>query len=485
MTEWSTSYRWAGVTRDNFVGLLRHDARDVDKQNGQEVAHSNSQIRPAYTELNVSLVNDGAGNLVPMKRVEEAIAFLDNCIAGSRNTRQVKDRKTGECRTIPVAIRKDAAVAVEFVLMLDPRYTRDPRISDLEYDGMTPAQHAALAPDVAHMTADQIADVKAKLGAMVAEVVEVIGAHNVIAVTEQWDESHPHVQMLVVPRTSDGQISKKQVLGAPTLGEAQSKYSAMHDSMRKRLRTVGYEATFERVDSGRHHQPLKDFKESKDRKRREKAAIEAVERDAERLTGERHDLKTERAALAQRMAEVPTLRLKAQRDGYDEGRARAERDADLTLHAARRTLDQASSERDAAVAEMVRLNALRVEIERSISEAGPAPRPPSYDDLREEILAGQPASAIRFMKSTNLPNGQTLYDRYISWARLTFAREQGPLAAPADTESAQFHRWLDRTVAMQAKLSRAALASTMEGEHGRDVPREPSPRNSRDPQLGG
>lgn len=387
MAEWSTSYRWSGVQRSNVVGLLRHDARDVDRQNGVEVAHSNALIDSSLTAMNESWVNDGAGRLVPMKKVEQAVAFLDRKIASARNSRTVKDKKTGQTREVPVAVRKDASVAVEFVLMLDPRYTRRHHISEEEYDALTVQQRAELPPDVSKLTPEQIADVREKLQAMIDEVTERMGADNVMAVTWHWDESTPHVQMLAVPMTEKGELSKKKVLGEASMSAAQAKYAAMHDAMRTRLRGVGYEATFERVDSGRPNQPLAAYKASKDRARQEMADLLAAERKASHakeleervvkdhekldewdaaLLDRRHELDEEAERLRDRQrdletreAELPTLRRRLEEEGRRDG-----------LEAAASAIDQTVEQKLAAALapQLTEVNRLRAELEVLVAQ---------------------------------------------------------------------------------------------------------------------
>ena len=72
----------------------------------------------------------------------------------------------------PVAVRKDATVCLEVILQLDPEYTGK----------------------VVDMTAEQKADVREKLHAMVREVQRVTGADNTVAVAEHWDRAHVLLQ---------------------------------------------------------------------------------------------------------------------------------------------------------------------------------------------------------------------------------------------------------------------------------------------------
>ena len=91
MSGWTTSYRWAGVKRNEIMGLLRHDARNVDRANGKEATHSNTLINSKYTHLNEAWVNDGEGKLVPMTDVSQAIAFLNKKLVEVQPVRKSRD----------------------------------------------------------------------------------------------------------------------------------------------------------------------------------------------------------------------------------------------------------------------------------------------------------------------------------------------------------------------------------------------------------
>ena len=294
MTGWTTSYRWNGVTRSNVVGLIRHDVRDVDLSNGVEVTHSNRDIDPSMTALNETMVNDGTGRLIPCTKAEQWIAFLDRRIAETGNTRRLKDG-----RVVPVAVRKDASVAVEFVLQLDPEFTGNS----------------------ADLSGARREEVDRLMNVMIEEVVEVMGAENVIGYSKHWDEGRPHVQLMAVPVTDDGRLSMKGKLGAPKKIDAQKRYTELHDQMRDRLRKAGYDATDERVDLGKRHLGLAEFKRQRDLDAaREKQAQQVAQMDAkldvridglaqreDQLDATRAALEAREAALAEREAEVERL----------------------------------------------------------------------------------------------------------------------------------------------------------------------------------
>ena len=255
---WTTSYRWAPVRREKVRGLVNHHARDVDAQHGREVSHSNEGIVAERTRLNVTMVNDGNGGFVECTDSKQWTEYLDSRLDEVGHT--WRTQKDGSRK--PVALRKDAAVAVDYVLQLDPEFTGS-------------AESLAADPE-------KNEEVRRLLAVMVDEVVEQHGQQNVVGWTLHLDEENPHIQMLAIPEV-DGCTSYKQFFGDAEPGKrstrtgSQKAYAARHDSMRTRLRSEGYEATFERVAEGLEHVPLAKYKTSKDKRRAEREDMDARE----------------------------------------------------------------------------------------------------------------------------------------------------------------------------------------------------------------
>ena len=225
MDEFTASYSWKGFQRSEAKRLFRHDARDMEAEQGKEAACSNKLIRPEWMARNVTLMNDGAGNFVPMASVEDAMAIVDQHLSALQNTRTLKDGTV-----VKVARRKDANALVGFVLQLDPRFTRDKSISDDEY--------AALPPDIATMSDEEIADTERYLDVMLDEVIEWMGVKNIVSVSTHWDETHPHVQVLAIPKF-EGQLSYTKKFGGGSKARSQQLYCEAHDRMRQRLQDAG------------------------------------------------------------------------------------------------------------------------------------------------------------------------------------------------------------------------------------------------------
>lgn len=284
MTGWSTSYRWAGRTRDGVdrvkgkgrdkrpptKDMLRHALRSIEEE---EHSHSNEKIDSNRTADNVVLVPDGAGRLRLAGGGDSVESVHDTVVttrAAARHVRKQTDKKTGEVKEVPVAVRADATECVEVILQLDPEYTGK----------------------IVDMTDAQKADAREKLHTMVREVERHVGSNNTVAVAEHWDEDHPHIHMFFTPMTWDHQL-----IGSRIMGTEKGGYVARHDEMRTALRAVGYEATFERVDNARGNESPAKYKARRDRERRE--AAKDVERDQRDATQEAREaqLTTNQAAV--------------------------------------------------------------------------------------------------------------------------------------------------------------------------------------------
>lgn len=214
---------------------LSHALRSLEDD--QEHAHGKPNIDAARIGDNVVMLPDGSGGLRPAGpggSVESVLDDLHDRVSHARGgTRRVKDKKTGETKTVDVALRSDATEAVEFIIQLDPEYTGA----------------------VVDMDDDQQADAREKMYVMVDEIRSQTGPENTIAVAEHWDETSPHIQMFVVPVDETGTL-----VGTRIMGEKKGDWSWFHDRLRYRLREVGYDATFDRVAGGATHENLKAYK---------------------------------------------------------------------------------------------------------------------------------------------------------------------------------------------------------------------------------
>lgn len=350
MSGYSTSVRFQPTKLADVQGLVRHEARSVDPA---EVAHSNPAIVAARTGQNVVWVSDGQGGFREATSVDEWMQAIEDRLAAAQNYRTLKDG-----RRVPVAMRKDAIAVVDCVFMLDPDYTG--KVED--------------------MTEEQRADATEKLGVMVQTMIDKVGAKNVVGWTIHWDETHPHVQMMVVPVDEQNRLRWKSFIDGPqALG-------AFHDVFREDLRAAGYDATAERVDGGKRHLGLAEYKRRQDAKREQdehfrnqRDQLDAIAKDvkpkwaalderAADLDEREAQLKADREQLDAERAEMPELRRRdreaAREEGRAEGRAEYADQIAATQKAAQEARDSADRADQARVAAEAAQKAMWAEVDR-------------------------------------------------------------------------------------------------------------------------
>ncbi|GAA1150094.1 plasmid recombination protein [Nesterenkonia lutea] len=378
VTGWTTSYRWNGVTSDNVAGLVNHHARDVDRANGVEVKHSNDRVNPALTHLNETLVNDGTGRMIFCTTSKQWLAFMKKRLAELQNTRTLKDGSV-----VNVAHRKDANVAVDVVMQLDPAFT-----------GPTE-----------NMTSEKRAEVDRLMDVMIEQATTHAGPENVIGYSKHWDESSPHIQMLYVPGTEDGKLSMKQKLGGKDgQKSAQAHYAQMHDDMRESLQDAGYDATMVRVDAGRPHRKLKDFKDFKEREKAVELREVALEEREHNLSRGLSDLASMKAETRSNLDESENQlsvairsRSKAKNEGHAAGVAQGltEGRAQLT-----REWGALNSQREAVRQQLLALEKFEREreIEWNAAIAG-AKNPPPWKSFLKKLPEPYQRSYAKYAES--------------------------------------------------------------------------------------
>lgn len=295
----TTSYRWQGHPKGAWKAALKHNVREPGEK------HANPDIDPARLALNQTLVPDGQGGWEEAKSRSQIRERIEARLAQAKApTRTVTDKKTGEKTVREIARRKDAVEVEEFLVQLDPEWT---------------GTCGDLLDDDEHRAA-----VVATMRVMVDRVVELVGWDNVHAVSWHWDETNPHAQILTTPITANGELSFKKLLPG-------TQWSAEHDTMRERLRQVGYEATFERVDGGRGHDKLTNFKRRRDEGKKVEAKARVAARDVALAREDRKaaegELAAAKAIRSEAEADAVELKRRARRDGYVDGKRQAEVEA--------------------------------------------------------------------------------------------------------------------------------------------------------------
>lgn len=434
----TTSYRWGGVTKEKRRGLLRHSMRDLDKRAGNEMSHSNKMIDPARTLDNVTMINDGQGGFVRAQSIDQVIELADAMVdAAPSNVRRMADG-----REVPVGLRRDAAVMIEYILELDPEWTGP----------------------WATATPEKRAEVLRLLNVMIEEVIERDGAENVVAWSFNLDETNAHVHMYTIPVDEAGRVNMKSKFDGHSKGGAKRAYIERHDAMRTRLNEHGYDATFARIEGSPKHEALAKYKARKERENQvaefaekvmdgdkvNKANRARIDADRADLEEAEDDLEERTQDIAQRETDWLTRKRKLDaREADLDRRDHETADARLAAQNAQREAEAASA---AAQAERARLRALREDVERDLAAAGPAPQPPSYDDMRAEFLGEQSAQLTAYAKTVKRSDGTTMHDAFEDWARQKHAKltRQGQPVGRYET-------WRDRTTAAQKRLTMSQL----------------------------
>lgn len=358
----TTSYRWGGVTKEKRRGLLRHSMRDLDKRAGHEMSHSNTMIDPARTLDNVTMINDGQGGFVRAQSIDQVIELADAMVdAAPSNVRRMADG-----REVPVGLRRDAAVMIEYILELDPEWTGP----------------------WATATPEKRAEVLRLLNVMIEEVIKRDGAENVVAWSFNLDETNAHVHMYTIPVDEAGRVNMKSKFDGHSKGGAKRAYIERHDAMRTRLNEHGYEATFARIEGSPKHEALAKYKARKDR---EKLIVEGLDKVTK--GSEINKANAARIAAARERLDAELAELEEAEDGLEERTQDiAQRETDWLTRKRKLDAREADLDRreasvasaDAAVA--ARLASAEADAQRIITAAQTAAQA-RLDTADEEIAA--------------------------------------------------------------------------------------------------
>lgn len=243
------------VGRGGVVGLLHHDARDVDREHGDEVRHSNKDIDPSRTPSNETIVSDGNGSWIPCSDIS-----------------QIEDAIDARLETVTKPLRKDAVILRPLVLQLDP---------DWYATHNDPDERAAAAEDMLNWAAD------------------TFGAQNVVYASVHNDEGNPHLHVGVCPVTEDGRLSQKDWFSSPAA------LRDMHQDFRQHMTDAGYEIEMKNKKPGKHAkrmsvQEYKDFQELQNEARKIEVQQGQLSRWAEQLRQREKDLQEREKLVQQR-----------------------------------------------------------------------------------------------------------------------------------------------------------------------------------------
>lgn len=237
---YTVSHRQAGVQRSAVGGLIRHEFRNIDKGNGVETQHSNERIIPARTLMNESVMFVD-GQPVEVTDTRQITDELDRRLSKAGGTRT--NKKTGQVTNI--AVRKDAKVVRDIVLQLDPNFTRSSEL--LTGDGGSVHRE----------------EVRRLLGEMVDHYGDVYGRHNLLAASTHWDETSPHIHLMVTPIDEQGRVRQESFIPA---GRGSSSGLSKNDrAMRERLKGAGYDVDPRPRGGNRSNMSIEEYSQWQER----------------------------------------------------------------------------------------------------------------------------------------------------------------------------------------------------------------------------
>ncbi|PRI12128.1 hypothetical protein B4915_03480 [Leucobacter massiliensis] len=448
--------------------IIKEALRSLDPEQSKIEAAKNPNIVLADEALNENWVNDGNGGMKPATSFQEALDYL-----ASRNAQLFRKQTANDYELTEIVVHLpdnlciDDPVNVSYVLDENGKQV----ISEKTGQPLTKPRRIARDPDEARRYFNDAQEFLTEHGI-------VAGGHDGLHWrTDQYSEHRPHMQLgfdsyAVDPKHpgflrnefSRKWFSHRDVVypdGHPKAGKSVSgkvKLSDYQTAMREHMIERGWpvEAEIDKANEGSYlgkknyaradnnriiaEDRLAAAREQEDQNAVDLAELEEADADLEERTQD----------IAQRETDWLTRKRKLDAREADLDR-RDQETADDRL-AAQNERREAESLNAAKRAEIARLRALREDVERDLAAAGPAPQPPSYDDMRAEFLGEQSAQLTAFAKSRKRPDGTTMLDDFEDWARAKHAKltRQGQPVGRYET-------WRDRTAAAQKRLTMAQL----------------------------
>lgn len=455
-------------TRADRASLLRESMRELDDEAAAYYAAANPNIVADDTRLNVAMVNDGQGGFRRAKSTAEVLAYGDARI-GTKQNAKGEDRvgntgrkwnpKSFETTLIVVSLPRSMCIEIPNAYPL--RDDNGEPVTDIVGN---PVMRSRWVP----RDRDEALEYFARSGAFLGSEV-LPGGHDAMhGYDVNLDESYPHAQYMTDTLADDpknpGQlrVAAQQAWGVSRevldhrgkIEQPQAKMTRYQKAYREHMHGLGYEVELEASERSKSSHTREEW-----------AALKERERVAEALEDQNLDdldlINASRKKDAARAADLDA------READLDRREQETADDRLAAQNARHEAEAASA---AAQAERARLRALREDVERDLAAAGPAPQPPSYEDMRAEFLGQQSAQLTAYAKTVKRSDGTTMHEAFEDWAREKHAKltRQGQPVGKYET-------WRDRTTAAQKKLTMAQL---------NDAPAS-APRRDRGHELGG
>lgn len=454
-------------TRADRASLLRESMRELDDEAAAYYAATNPNIVAADTRLNVAMVNNGQGGFRRAKSTAEVLAYGDARIGTKQNPKS-EDRvgdtgrkwnpKSFETTLIVIALPRSMCIEIPNAYPL--RDDNGNPVTDLAGN---PVMRSRWVP----RDRDEALEYFAQSGAFLGDQVFPGGHDAMHGYDVNLDESYPHAQYMGDTLAGDpknpGQlrVAAQQAWGVSRevldhrgkIEQPQAKMTRYQKAYREHMHGLGYDVELEASERSKSSHTREEW-----------AALKERERVAEALEYQNLDdldlIAASRKKDAARAADL---------DAREADLDRREQEIAADRFAAQNARHEAEADSAAAQAERARLRALREDVERDLAAAGPAPQPPSYDDIRPEFLGQQPAVMTKYLKRMRRKDGTTMLDDFER-----FASEEYEKLKRQGQPVGKYETWRDRTTAAQKKLTMSQL---------NDAPASPA-LASRDREIG-
>lgn len=444
-------------TRADRASLLRESMRELDDEAAAYYAATNPNIVAADTRLNVAMVNNGQGGFRRAKSTAEVLAYGDARIGTKQNPKS-EDRvgdtgrkwnpKSFETTLIVIALPRSMCIEIPNAYPL--RDDNGNPVTDLAGN---PVMRSRWVP----RDRDEALEYFAQSGAFLGDQVFPGGHDAMHGYDVNLDESYPHAQYMGDTLAGDpknpGQlrVAAQQAWGVSRevldhrgkIEQPQAKMTRYQKAYREHMHGLGYDVELEASERSKSSHTREEWAALKERERVAEAFGDKVAEFTEKVTRGDEINKAARAKITADRAQLDAREADLDRRDLETA------DAHLAAQNERR---EAESLNAAQRAEIARLRALREDVERDLAAAGPAPQPPSYDDMRAEFLGEQSAVMTKYLKRMRRNDGTTMFDDFER-----FAREEHAKLTRQGQPVGRYETWRDRTAAAQKRLTMAQL----------------------------
>ncbi|MGW9404040.1 plasmid recombination protein [Arthrobacter sp. NPDC055585] len=436
-------------TGSHAVNRDRHLGRAPDLAAGFDFGHRNPNIDLARSGMNKSFVNDGNGGF------REPVVTKDPKGKDRPPSAEFADYRDTRVAQVKKSLRKDAVIMRGVMLQLDPKWF-DAHCPDWRTDGLN---------DEAHRFVQTQLD----------WACQEFGQQNIVGGSLDLDETSPHLQLSVVPVTEDCRLSQKDFFRGP--GHFKKQRKELCDA----LEAAGYDPQRSVSDRSTERTSSAEYARTADKTR---ATLAVAQRDSRKLWEERQQLRAEKAKLDvearaikddrhqldAQLQDLPRLRRRAIDDGLEAARTAARQETAEAREAARaaeRRAAEAERRHSAAVRDLL---ALRAQIQQQLVTT---PGPPTYEEMRQDILGAQPQLLAKFLRGMKLKDGSTLEDKFEEFQRRSFAAYQRRGSdALGRYNGPSYEQWKGRGLEMQRKIDAASFSNQVADMNG--PPESPS-----------